>query len=468
MSFKKLLCIVVLNILIIIGMYSITLGQNQNGNVTPELNIDLEFGTAISEEDELPFWLHSNRWGVISRNQTNGYVRVAPTLDMGSFGPVELQAGGEIISRIADGNTVFLNEAYLQANWKIFRFVGGRKKERIGVTDSSLTNGSMIQSGNASPIPKIRIYTPKFVGIPGTHNWLSFKGYFGHGWMGNGRFIDDPWLHQKYFYFKALPKRYPLQLIGGIVQSTLWAGTHPKYGDLPDKLGDFWNVFTAQESDAENAEPSANGEAVGSSIGIYDFGISYDYKGYSGIIHRQFYMETGAGAKFRNLWDGLWGASIMWDKGFQLINKLSWNHLYTKRQSSQEHRGDPPYGADGYYGNSTYRSGWTYHGRTIGNPLMFTDGIGIGIDNNIVIAHQLRLGGKIGKVDYFLTGSYSRNYGSRRTVGFTGRQDQYSLLLETSVNIKSNMNVKLDLAFDTGELYANQIGGMISLVYKIR
>ncbi|NIT56948.1 MAG: hypothetical protein GWN00_12145, partial [Aliifodinibius sp.] len=88
------------------------------------------------------------------------------TLNLGSAGPLELQAGGELISRIAEDNAIFFNEAYLQADWKIFRLVGGRKKERIGITDSSLTSGSMIQSGNASPIPKIRIYTPKFVGIP--------------------------------------------------------------------------------------------------------------------------------------------------------------------------------------------------------------------------------------------------------------------------------------------------------------
>lgn len=465
MRLSRILRYGVAAIILVIGLHSVAEGQESG--LSPDMNMDMEFGTAISGEGKLPFWLHSNRWGIIDRNQTNGYVRLAPRLDIGRVGPVALRSGAEVVSRIADGNALFFNEAYLQADWQMLRLVAGRKKEQIGITDSSLTSGSMIQSGNASPIPKIRLYTPDWVGVPGTDSWLSFRGYFAHGWMENGRYIDDPWLHQKYFYLKALPDEYPLQLYGGIVQSTIWAGTHPKYGNLPDGLSDFWNVFTAQESDAENAEPSATGEAVGSSIGIYDFGIEYDYRGFSGIVHRQFYLETGAGAKFRNVWDGLWGVSVSWDKRFQYINNVSWSHLYTKRQSSKAHQGDPPYGADGYYGNSTYRSGWTYHGRTIGNPLMFSDGIGIGIDNNIVIAHQFGLGGKIKGVDYSFTGTYSRNYGSIRTVGFTGRQDQYSFLLQITMSIQPNIDLKLDLAYDTGDLYPDQPGGMVSFVYRL-
>ncbi|WP_441000651.1 capsule assembly Wzi family protein [Fodinibius sp. SL11] len=467
MILQKLFRLGVVSIALIIAFQTAANGQNQKDVSTPDLNIEMEFGTVISEEGELPFWLHSNRWGIIDRKSANGFVRLAPQAGLGTLGPVKLSAGAELVGRLSEDNNVFFNEGYLQADWQIFRFVAGRKKEQIGITDSTLTSGSMIQSGNASPVPKIRLYTPDWVGVPGTDNWLSFRGYFTHGWMGNGRYIDDPWLHQKYFYLKALPNEYPLQFYGGIVQSTLWAGTHPEYGNLPDGLSDFWNVFTAQESNAENAEPSATGEAVGSSIGIYDFGIEYDYQGFGGIVHRQFYLETGAGAKFRNVWDGLWGVSVSWDKKFNYINNVSWSHLYTKRQSSQEHRGDPSYGADGYYGNGIYRSGWTYYGRTIGNALLFSDGIGIGIDNNIVIAHQLGLGGVIEGVVYDLTVAYSRNYGSRRTVGFTGRQDQYSGLLQTSIKIQPKMDLKMDIAYDTGDLYANQLGGMVSVVYHL-
>lgn len=117
--------------------------------------------------------------------------------------------------------------------------------------------------------------------------------------------------------------------------------------------------------------------------------------------------------------------------------------------------------------------------RTIGSPFLFTRPNTVGVQNNIVVMHHLGVQGELREgLTYKLLGSYSRNYGAKRVIrnpetlqgesGRFSRKDQFSLLLETSVNIKSNMNVKLDLAFDTGELYANQIGGMISLVYKIR
>lgn len=480
MGLSKILrfLVLVFSFVILISLESFAQGKKGESDVVPNLSMEMEFVTAISEEGALPFWLHSSRWGIIDRRSGNGFIRLAPRVELGSLGSVRLKAGSELVGRWSGQSSIFLNEGYLQADWKIFRMVAGRKKEHIGITDSTLTSGSMIQSGNASPIPKIRIYTPDFVDIPGTYNWLSFKGYFAHGWMENGRYIENPWLHQKYFYLKVLPDEYSLQLYGGIVQSTLWAGIHPEYGKLPNNIDDFWKILTVQSTDANDAEPGADVEALGSTVGIYDFGISYDYMGFSGLIHRQFYLETGAGAKFRNLWDGLWGVVISWNKKFQYINNFSWSHLYTKRQSSQLHRGDPSYGADSYYSNMNYRSGWTYHGRTIGNPLMFADGINPGVDNNIVIAHQVGLGGIIGLVNYNFTGTYSRNYGansicatencSSRTSNFTDRKDQYSFLLQTSMDIKEDLSLNVDLAYDKGDLYPEQIGAMIGLMYRIR
>lgn len=442
-------------------------GQDSSDNRVFELSgVETEIGAAISEEGNLPFWLHSNQWGIIDRFSSNGYLRINPTITLNTGSSINVKAGADLIGRVSKQNTAFFNEAYVQADWHFLRFLAGRKKMTIGITDSSYTMGSMIQSSNASPIPKIQILTPQFVDIPGTKGWFSFKAYFVHGWMEKERFVNNALLHQKYLYFSALPDRYPIKLYGGISQNTLWAGTHPYLGNLPDDLDDYWNVLLASESYADDAEPSARGEAVGSTVGIYDFAAKYSSKGINAMVYRQFYLETGAGAKFRNAWDGLWGVSMGWDSKFELINAFSWEHLYTKRQSSQEHRGDPPFGADSYYNNSTYRSGWTYHGRTIGNPLLFSDGINRGVINNVVIAHQVAIGGRIGKVSYKAKGIYSRNYGARYR-GITARKDQYSFLLATNMSLKKNIDIKVNLAYDTGDLYDQQIGGQIGILYRL-
>jgi hypothetical protein len=106
---------------------------------------------------------------------------------------------------------------------------------------------------------------------------------------------------------------------------------------------------------------------------------------------------------------------------------------------------------------------------------MFADGINPGVDNNIVIAHQVGLGGVVGPVKYSFTGTYSRNYGatrlcatescSSRTSNVTDRKDQYSVLLQMSMPVQPKLSLNFDLAYDTGELYADQLGGMVSVMY---
>ena len=79
-------------------------------------------------------------------------------------------------------------------------------------------------------------------------------------------------------------------------------------------------------------------------------------------------------------------------------------------------------GADNYFNNGSYKSGWTYWGRTIGDPLLSPVGthtgtwtsrkIVLGIENNRIKAHHLSIAGKAFKrLPYKLMLTYSQNYG---------------------------------------------------------
>lgn len=48
-------------------------------------------------------------------------------------------------------------EAYLKARWGIFELSGGRRREIVGLLDTTLSTGSYAWSGNALPIPKIQL-----------------------------------------------------------------------------------------------------------------------------------------------------------------------------------------------------------------------------------------------------------------------------------------------------------------------
>ena len=45
-----------------------------------------------------------------------------------------------------------------------------------------------MESGNARPVPQVRIELPEYWTIPGTGEWLGIKGHLAYGW-----FTDENW-----------------------------------------------------------------------------------------------------------------------------------------------------------------------------------------------------------------------------------------------------------------------------------
>jgi len=452
------------------------------------LTYEARVGVMGATSGELPFWMAANEYGTVdplSSNIITQFGVYRPFVDQKTF---DYSLSIDILARASQHSTFNVHQVYGQIQYGSFRLTGGWKKRTSGLVDSTLSMGSMMTSQNANPLPRVSMSTPSFVDVPGTQGYLAFKAYYSHGWFPDDRFVNNPYLHSKYLYLRVLPSQSFVRLYGGLVHNATWAGTHPEFGDLPDGLGDYWIIITNQASDAPDAEPGAAGEALGSSIAIYDFSASVDLFGIQARAYRQFYIETSAGAQFRNPWDGLWGVSLHWADASQLIEGLLWEHLYTKRQSSQT--GDPSldsydgtrFGHDTYYSNGVYRSGWVFRGRTLGTPLLFSDGIFPGVDNNIVVAHHMGIRGSVARTDYRAIATWSRNYGSRnvcvqadcrRPEGVESQVylpplTQWSFLVEASYPVSSQYGLILHTAtsIDTGELYDDRFGVSVGLSWN--
>lgn len=445
------------------------------------------FGTA-STADNLPFWLSTNEYGLVDRNAGNAGTRLTVERPFTKNRGFDYALGADVVARASRHSTLHPHQLYGQMQYGSFRLTAGWMRRTSGLVDSTLSMGSMMTSRNAPPIPRISVSTPRFVGVPGTHGFVSFKGYLAHGWLDDDRVVEDSYLHSKYLYLRVFPDRFPVQLHGGVVHNATWAGTHPEFGDFPDDLDAFRKVFFAQPSDDPDAEPSAGGEALGSANGMYDYAITARAWGVDAQVYREFYIETSAGADYRNVWDGLWGVSLDWADGPQLVERVLWEHLYTKRQSAQMENPDSPsfgeFGTDVYYSNGVYRSGWVYRGRTLGMPLMFADGENPGVDNNIVVAHHLGLQGTLADVSYRLFGTWSRNYGSRRVcvqpdcLGSGGTESQvyepplhqWSFLAEVTGSLSTELGLSYEaaLSLDSGELYDERFGVRLGLSWSGR
>jgi hypothetical protein len=166
--------------------------------------------------------------------------------------------------------------------------------------------------------------------------------------------------------------------------------------------------------------------------------------------------------------------------------------LYTKKQSGSQHdrpatpeelkQQDPnqPFygkvilgGRDNYFNNGEYRSGWTFHGRTIGIPFMFpqksnTYNYALGVYNNRIIAHYIGVKGHLFKhLPYQLRLSYSINYGTYDSP-LKENPQQFSFGFETQILHKSSLPLQINLGVygDYGELYKRNLGFSISLTRK--
>ena len=441
------------------------------------LQYRVAFLAAGADDDTLPFWLTANRYGTVDPQGSNAITRLSLERPFSKPQGWDYAFGVDILGRASEHQTVYAHQLYARLRYGPFQLTVGRKEETSGLVDSSLSVGSMTWSGNATPVPKISIAVPEYTPIPGTAGFMAFKGYLAHGWLDKDRFVESAFVHEKYLFLRFfVPEDFPVHGHAGIVHNVTWGGTHPVIGPLPQDLDAFIRVFTAQRGDTLDTTAT-----LGNTIATYEFGLTVNTSSIAAMAYRQFYLEDKPHAlNWRNPWDGLWGVSLKFKNTPRLITGLLWEHVNTKRQGAKYSEGELK-GKDSYYFNSIYRSGWTYHGRTIGLPLLFADRQRRSVANNIVIAHHVGLEGAFGsRIRYKAFFTYSRNYGSTRACPDvacvnivnlrTPRKDQYSVLLETTGSLLKNrpLDFFAALAFDVGELYPENAGVMIGVSWRGR
>ncbi len=155
-----------------------------------------------------------------------------------------------------------------------------------------------------------------------------------------------------------------------------------------------------------------------------------------------------------------------------------------------------PEGRAGYYTHHTYRSGWTYKGNVLGNPLIRNSQFRsspYALDkqpNTMVIAHHLGLRGQPTlRTEYEARFTYSRNYGicQDQIVSDVGgcsigssdtvptdletiprsqlRQDQYATMLDVRylLSERYGMRLRSSVAVDWGAFDGTQVGLMLGL-----
>lgn len=456
-------------------------------------NIDLKTGFSFQTNlsglnEDLPFWSHVNQDGRIDQNSANALNYIDWKVNLYDNSVFGLNIGGSLTSRISESSSVFFDKAYINLKFYNFKILGGRFIDPLALKEDDLSTGSFMYSRNATPIPKIAFATDGFVGVPGTNGVVRYNGLFAHGWFDNNRHVKDAYLHEKYFYLSI--KYAFFDVSGGIVHNVQWGGVSDSRGQLPTGAETFWEVITATGSSDENAPGGEQSNAVGNAVAAYDFSLALSFDDFDLRAYRLFYLEDKVSTRFRSPWDGIWGLTVK-PKNSKAIQNFIWEHINTKRMDSYEWE---PWGTASYYNNGIYRTGWTYQGRVIGNPMLLTDGtMDRPIYNNIMIAHHVGISGKLSNaIDYKLLYTFSRNYGEvqdqiitrlpREECPGTGgrlcaelrpleqlKKVNQSFIFAINSFIPGYERIKygISVTADLGELYGDRVGAGINVEYEL-
>lgn len=488
---------------------------------THDLDWDISMYSIGATEKSLPFWAVTNRNGAVPDSPC-GFMSANADYSYGTRRGIRLYAGLRITASIIPvqfrqvytapmmegwpgyrpestavsryGSSTFhgrINRLYLGIGWKKLRFDLGTKDRVPEYNGLSVSGGNIAWSGNTRAIPGYNL-SLDWCEIPGTKGIWSVKAHFGDYITRDRRFVDKARLHNKAieFRFRLHPKLF-LNL--GLEHFCLWGGTSPVYGIQPHSFIDYLRIFCGLKSGPDASE-SDQINALGDHRGREIISLDWQDESFSVKVAHDIPFDDGSGMGLQNFPDGVNTVHFSFRDKDKWVSDILYEFVYTKCQSGNKHERpaseeeleqhpDRPViimgGNDNYFNNGEYRTGWTYHGKTIGLPL-FTPtpindkGLVYGVVNNRVIAHHLGLAGKLAHlIRYRFLATYSRNYGkySQSMDVFKSAPYQVSLGLELespTISRAFPVNVGIGLYGDVGDLYTDNFGVTIRLTWNGR
>jgi hypothetical protein len=464
----------------------------------------IESSIFLSTTDQLPFWLRSNQYGEVPlesqfsqfgaemQHEYDSTFNRDQKLNKFSYG-----YGARAIVNVRKVNQFRLTEGYAKVRYGPFEFYGGRRREIVGLVDTTMTNGSYIWSGNALPLPKIQVSIPNYTPILGD-GLLSIKGSFAHGWFGHGLAVKNYWLHQKTFYVRIGKPFWKIKFYGGFNHQVQWGGrpTNPFYDKYTNNLitnysndfNTFWKVVSGislnkNGEQINQSQTIASNEAfnrAGNHLGTIEFATELKIKSAQLMIYHQSIYEDGSLYYLNNISDGLTGISLKLNsiqtKSLK-IKRINLEFLNTTFQGGDGYYSDGNIpelrGHDNYFNNTIYLDGWTYKNQTIGSAFLNTyHNIIDHIDeyqilekanfvaNNRVNVYSISMSLLLYKYPLKLQYSKSKNEGTYDIPLNSIEQTNFSIQGETKIK---NLYISSKWAYDFGNLYTNSLGTALKI-----
>lgn len=392
-----------------------------------------------------PFWLHTNTLGRLDEKTHISTVFTPKAfVDLGNNSFFEIGAG----ALLKDGydDRIAFDQAYFSYETPHIGFVVGKKHRPDLYQGLGASNENILLSQNAAAIPGARFFIREPVFFLGDHG-LGFKLSYEEYLLDDDRYIEKARLHHKSFHF-VYRSQSNFQISLGAHHFVEWGGISEEFGKLPSKFDDYLKVITGNASDDSVGGQEVN--ALGNQLGSYEINVKTKIRDLDVEFIYNHIFEDASGMKMGNFPDGRYGIYIEDNRdtfwGTPWIRAFMYELYYTKNQSRDRASSNVD-GADNYFNNNLYRSGWTYQNQVIGTPFILLNDNRFRIGTNIVLVHHIGIkGNAFAEVPYRFLFSYRQNYGVKGSF-FPEKRVIYSSLLEITLLNKVN-NLKLQLGAD--------------------
>lgn len=456
-----------------------------------------EIGTTLHVGDYTPLWQNSMQHGLASVDN-NAYLRggvmARDTLGRGW----SWAAGIDLAVTIGMDSHFYIQQAYADISWKCLDLSVGSKEISSNLLNEQLSSGGVVWSGNARPIPQVKIgifdYTPIF-----GSSWAAIRGELSYGWWTDNNYlkkqyerleaIADPWYtksikyHHKSFYLRLGKPSSRWQMELGMCLDDQFGGYRvSKEGveDLGNGLKNYWKALIPQGGDDE-ALPGEKVQKEGNFLGSEDLRLTYKADRFNLSAYLENYFDDFSGMGKQNGFDGLWGLEYA-SKVPGWINGVVFEYYQTTNQSGPLHGVDntdalKTGGADDYYNNYLYQ-GWANWGQAMANPLIaspvyFSDrvvkmnwGNGyLGFPYNRVKAFHLGVNGSLSsRWEYRMKLTTSRTWGTPFCPTLSILTN-WSGFFEAGYypSFIKDCRVTASVAFDRGDIYGDNLGWQLKI-----
>ena len=442
---------------------------------TKDISYTISTSVGLSSDTKLPFWLVANQYGSVPDSDyglLNTSVFKAYDAPDKNF---DISYKASATGFIAQENNFLLNELYLGVRFRNIVLDFGVKNDPVLWNNLSSSNGSIIKSINARAMPGVNIKTNDFITLPFATSWLTIKANFAHYFMDDTRFVDNTNLHHKSLHIKTTLSPV-FEIIAGLDHYAQWGGTSPQYGAQPSSIKDYIKVVFGAEG-GKNATQNDQMNALGNHLGTYSLKFNYNKENIGLNFYYSHPFEDTSGREMANWQDGLYGLFVDFKKDKSLVLSVLAEFTYTRDMSASGYLSgsispNTISARDNYFNNGIYKSGWTYHGNTIGSPYFTPEPFDAnGITNGVILgdnrfaAFNIGANGYVKWLPYKIMLSHTTYYGwfnqeyEKYPVQFSGILDL--VIPQEKYNLP--FDVAASFAFDAGSYRPQNFGAFLSI-----